>query len=457
MSSATEPNQIKSISGKFYNIPEGSNLTDISPTGESVEFPEIISFNYFESIHESFLRARITILDSAGEVDKAFNKCGIRQFCPVEIEIHDPAGGSDWERPVTTMTFAGSNCFYVNRVISQNVKGKKKSYTLELINKDAIVAFNTTVKFALPPDKTTKVDYNSAIDLVMGKYIKTVKPADISTEMTEPVAKIMGNGKKTYQLINHICAKATPKSTTTGSGKEETRATGYVFYETYDKYRFNSIYNLMTKASNYNQSHGAYTVRINNTVTATGKDAAYTILSFNFYDSGTQSGLLEEIASGKRGKKQHLVLDVARNKFKRIDKLPSESSVDPCLKAASDGQLTDIIVTDQAEYQTEFYRVCDPNALENEPTAPELTSLNYPATLALLKQKRASMRIPGNLSLCVGDHVYLEFPEIKADSGKEPEISPKYSGYYLITQLNHKVEEIQHVYTHLELCKLVNS
>ena len=457
MSSATEPNKIKSISGKFYNIPEGANLTDIAPTGEFVEFPEIISFNYFESIHESFLRARLTVLNSAGEVDKAFNNCGIRQFCPVEIVLHDPAGGTDWERSVTAMTFAGSNCFYVNRVIAQNVKGKKKSYTLELINKDAIVAFNTTVKFALPPDKTTKVDYNTAIDLVLGKYIKTAKPADISTEMSEPVAKIMGNGKKTYQLINHICGKATPKSTSTGGGKEETRATGYVFYETYDRYRFNSIYNLMTKTSNYNQSHGAYTVRVNNTTAATGKDAAYTIVSFNFYDSSTQAGLLEEIASGKRGKKRNILLDVARNKFKRIEKLPSESSVDPCLKAASDGQLTDIIIIDQAEYQTEFYRVCDPKALENEPTSPELTSMNYPATLALLKQKRASMRVPGNLALSVGDHVYLEFPEIKADSGKEPEISPKYSGYYLITQLNHKVEEIQHVYTHLELCKLINS
>ena len=167
--------------------------------------------------------------------------------------------------------------------------------------------------------------------------------------------------------------------------------------------------------------------------------------------------MLEEIASGKRGKKEHRLFDVSRNKFKKIEKLPAEESVDPCLKAASDGQLTDIIVSDQSEYQIEFYKVCESDILNNEPTNPNLTSLNYPATLALLKQKRAAIKVPGNLALSAGDHLYLEFPEIKADSGKQPDISPKYSGYYLITSLNHRVEDVQHVYTHLQVCKLLNS
>lgn len=455
MSSASEPEKIKSIVARFYNIPDAGELKDIAPTGEFVDFPEVIRFDYFESIYESFVQAKITILDSAGEVDGAFNNCGIRQFCPVEIDVIDPAVNTDWERTRPELNFVGSNCFYVNRVVAQIVKGKKKMYTLELINRDSIVAFNTTVKAALPPDATTKVDYNAAVSMVMSDYIGTSKDTDIDTEKTEPVAKIMGNGMKSYQLINHMCTKATPKSTS--SGKEETRSTGYVFYETYDKYRFDSIFGLMSAPSNLDQNFGTYTVRVNNTSESDGQDAAYTILSHRFYDSENQAGLLEEIASGKRGKKEHRLFDVSRNKFKKIEKLPAEESVDPCLKAASDGQLTDIIVSDQSEYQIEFYKVCESDILNNEPTNPNLTSLNYPATLALLKQKRAAIKVPGNLALSAGDHLYLEFPEIKADSGKQPDISPKYSGYYLITSLNHRVEDVQHVYTHLQVCKLLNS
>ena len=53
-------------------------------------FPEVITFNYYESVLEDFITAELTILDSAGLVDEAFDKCGVRQFCPVEITVLDP-------------------------------------------------------------------------------------------------------------------------------------------------------------------------------------------------------------------------------------------------------------------------------------------------------------------------------------------------------------------------------
>ena len=111
MSSASEPEKIKSIVARFYNIPDAGELKDIAPTGEFVDFPEVIRFDYFESIYESLVQAKITILDSAGEVDGAFNNCGIRQFCPVEIDVIDPAVNTDWERTRPELNFVGSNCF----------------------------------------------------------------------------------------------------------------------------------------------------------------------------------------------------------------------------------------------------------------------------------------------------------------------------------------------------------
>lgn len=453
MASATESDNIKTITARVYNIPDAGELTDIAPSGEYVDFPEIISFDYYESIHENHIRARLFVYDSAGAIDKAFDGCGLRQFCPVEIELIDPAIGTDWERSKKSLQFMGSNCFYINKVAQAYAEGKKKTYALELINKDAIVAFNTTVKAALPPDNTTKVDYNSAINLALEKYIKTTKDfSNINNEMSESVAKIMGNGMKTYQYINHICTKATPKGT--GTGQQENRATGYVFYETYENYRFDSIFSLVTVPSNPAE-YGSYQVGVVNDGEVDGEQASYIILNYKFYDASTQTSLLEEIATGQRGAKKKRVMDVARNKFTDIEKVTENKPT--CLAAASDGQLTDIVHSDESQYQIEFYKICEPNALDNEPTSSQLTSMNYPATLNLLKGRTATLRVPGNLTLTAGSHIFLKFPEIKADSGKDTEISPKYSGYYLITKLNHKVEEIQHVYTVLEVVKLVTS
>ena len=47
-----------------------------------------------------------------------------------------------------------------------------------------------------------------------------------------------------------------------------------------------------------------------------------------------QSSLLEEIATKKRGKPKPQVLDVQRNTFTNIEKLPPKTVEDKCLKAA---------------------------------------------------------------------------------------------------------------------------
>ena len=455
--SVTEPN-VRAIQAKVYDIPDSNKLVGLAPSGDPVEFPEVISFNYYESLYESFITADITILDSAGAVDEAFNKCGVRQFCPVEIVVNDPSSGTDWQKKRPKFEFFGSNCFYVNRVVNQVIKGKKKQYTLELINKDAIVALSKNVKSSWPPDETTKVDYNTVVDDVLGRYIQTAKnKAPVMEQMTESVAKIQGHNKLVYQLLNSMCKPATPKGTD-GSGKEETIPAGYVFYETYDEYRFDSINTILTEPFRLDTKSGtAYQVKFVNDNQTGPALASQTILSYKFYDGATQSSLLEEIATKKRGKTKTILIDGQRNKLKSIEKLPPKTMEDKCLKCASDGEFTTVKYIEETEYQIEYYNVCDETALDNEPVNPTLSSMNYGAMLDMLKARASTIRVPGNLSLSAGGHLYLDFPLIKGDSGKADQASDKYSGVYLITKLNHRVEDINHVYTHMEICKLVES
>lgn len=447
----------KSITAVIYDVPTASKVADISAEGEGLPFPEVISFAYYESLYEPFMRASITIADSSGKIDKAFNNCGVRQYCAVEVFVKDPTIQTEYERERPELTFSGYNLFFVDRVVNQLIEGKKKIYTLELITRDSLLSLSTTIKSAWPPDNTTKIDYNTVVDDILVKYIKTYKnKGPVMEEMTETVGKIMGNNMKPYQLINQICSKATPKASNSG-GKEETRPAGYLFYETYDEYRFDSIHKLITGPVNFNGDHSIYSIKPVNDSDTGRKEASYVIVSYKFYDGTNQSSLLEEVLSAKRGKPAKNVLDVQRNVFKKIEKLPPKTIEDKCLKSASDEDFTPVTYTQQTEYQIEYYNTCDETALDNEPTNPELTSMNYGALLDMLKSKTSTVRIPGNLSLSCGDHIYIDFPLIQGEGAKQTESSTKYSGYYLITQLVHKVEDIRNVYTELEICKLVEA
>ena len=455
----TTPEEVKTIQAKVYDVPRSAKkLVDIKPEGDSVEFPEVVSFDYYESLHESFITASITIFDSSGKIDEAFNKCGVRQFCPVEITVYDPSYGKDWVRVIPYMDFSGPNCFYVNRVVNQTTRGKKKQYTLELINKDALVSMSRTIRSAWPPDSSTKIDYNTVIDDVLKKYIKTSKSTSpVMRDMTESVAKVMGNNMKPYQLINNICTKATPKASGATSGKEETRPAGYVFHEVYDEYRFDSIHKLLTGFEYFNPSHSVYTIIPVNDGETPENVAAYVIQSYKFYDGSNQSSAVENAASGGRGKPKTKVLDVTRNIFKEIEKLPPKTITDKCLVTSVDEDFGPVTTTTQTEYQFEYYNSCDETALDNEPTNPEITSLNYGAMLDMLKNKTSTIKVPGNLSLSAGDQIVLDIPEIKPEGDKGSEISAKYSGNYLITKINHKVVDIETVVTIMEICKLIEA
>ena len=70
---ASEVEKKKSIVALVYDIPSASKLTDLAPEGKPVPFPEVVGFEYFENLLDPFIRANLTILDSSGMIDTAFN------------------------------------------------------------------------------------------------------------------------------------------------------------------------------------------------------------------------------------------------------------------------------------------------------------------------------------------------------------------------------------------------
>lgn len=460
MSTALETKETKNILVKIYDIPSASKVTDLAPEGEGFQITDIVSFDYYESIYDPFVVARLRVYDSTGTLEKKLgNGCGVRAFCPVEVLFVDPAADTEYKRERESLDFVGQNCFFVKRVANQLVQGKKQIYDLELTTRDAIAAVSTTIKEAWPPDSSTGIEYNKVVFDVMTKYIKTFKDKNgINTEKSMPVEKIMGNNMRPFELIARSCREAVPMqksgSGSGTSGKEETKPAGYAFYEAYNSYKFSSLASLITvnESDEISESH-RYKVSIVNDPKTTPKEAAYRILSYKFNDSGTTADVFEEIMSRKRGKPALNIFDTTRNVFKKIESLPPTTVVDKCEKTAVDNDFVPVSYQEITEYAIEYYNDCDTD-LDSKPVNSALTALNYSAILESLKTKTSTIRIPANLSISAGEKIYIEVPVIQGDGQSETEISDKYSGIFLVVKLSHRIEGFKFNYTDLEICQL---
>ena len=86
-----------------------------------------------------------------------------------------------------------------------------------------------------------------------------------------------------------------------------------------------------------------------------------------------------------------------------------------------------------------------------------MTSLNYSAILEALKTKTSSIRVPGNLSISAGDHIFIEVPTIQGDGSNATQTDNKYTGIYLVVKVSHRLEDIKNIFTDLEITQIKQS
>lgn len=461
MSTAINVKEGRPISVKVYDIPNVKMITQLMPTGEAIEIPDIISFSYYESVYDSFIFARLTIFDSAGALQKAFGGCGIRNLCAVEIEFNDPSTGTNYQRSRNQMNFGSTNCFYVSKIANQLVQGKKQIYEIELMNRDALCSTHTNIYTSWPSDGNDgSIEYNVPIYDVLTKVINSKKDvSNITTEKTKPVKKITGNGLRPFQFIAECCKQATSLKFS-GSGNSaadnlEKGASGYLFWETYDKYNFISIAKLLTNPAEIPTDH-RFKVSIVNDSETVESEASQRILQYKFNDDANTSDVIQEITSGSRGKPRKYLFDTTRNVYKKIESV-AESIADKCVKTVFDNSFNMTEYLHQSEYQIEYMVACDSKQLNSEPVHPALTSLNYSAILEGLRTKVSSIRVPGNLSISAGDHIFVEVPTIQGDGSNTTQTDNKYTGIYLVVKVSHRLEDIKNSFTDLEISQIKQS
>jgi hypothetical protein len=456
-----------------YDVPqEQEDISNIGPdyAGEKYEFADISAFEYTESIYEPFMTARVKVLDSNGQLEKAFNGCGIRQYCPVEVLLVDPAAGTDSPRirdgeEIEEFQFTGDNCFYVTRVVNQLVRGKKQIYDIEMLSKSAILSIADIVSRKWPSGENQhNIEWNKVVEDLLLEEMKVKKELNVTVDKTEVVTVYPAHNYYPLKIINDACSKAIPLVRSGGQVSdvkqdnaplektELKKYTGYAFFETYDKINYVSLdglVNVVYSSVNIDDSH-TFVSQPTNKASTTPEQERQTILSYKFNESTSTSDLISNTLTGKTGSKRINYFDLGTRKHKEvIEQFPKEE----CQMLPFEGSFRNMIYKVTSTYSVEYFDTCDKSVLDKVQQNDTITTLNYSAGLEDIKDKTSTVRLPGNLSLSVGDKIYLGFMKIQPDQDGN-EFSDKYSGVYVITELAHRVENVKNFYTDLSVCKL---
>jgi len=469
------------ITAVVYPAPTGSVYNMGSPTSGGVDISKLVSeFSYYESIFSPFCYAEMTIMDSTGLLEGSdespLGECGLRKFSCVSITLPDPMSFNkeNTDRSVEEYQWQGTNCFFVNQIANQINKGKKKIYTLKLVPRDSFTSIAKTYPRHWGSEGTiSSVEFNKIIEDILNDQMQVQKTLNVTGDRTEPTASYDQNNNFPLAAIKRICQYATSLNQsgaapgggsatggTSNTSKESTenmnKKVGYAFFETYDNFTFRSLESFV----NRNHTAGAapdpdeyhnFSVFPVNSRDVTAKQASQAIISYKFLDDQNTTDVLTEIRKRKRGTPKTIRYDVTTNTYKTIEKTGEEP--DPCNSAPVDGDFQIPMKEIYTEYSVSYVKVCKASDLENMPVNPEKYGIYYEDGVEEIKERTATIRVPGNLTLKAGDRISISIPKTQAENGQPSEVSDKYSGLFSIVSVAHRLENINKLYTDLDICK----
>ena len=403
----------------YPNLFKGESVTTKKPTsllGGAVEL------YYYESIFENSVKITTQIVDTGNTLPA---DDGTGAF--VELIDGLKVGGGekmflDFEdNQGTKLKFSEDNALYLNQLRNTtNDYAKGKTFTIDASSKEFFDNELTRVV------RRYDGKISESVKKIMEEVIRTPKFLDI--ENTENKYNFLGVTKKPFWTITWLAKKSVPKN----KGK----SAGYLFFETYDGFKFKSldtlfgqkpkkkyIYNNTTKVPNgYN-----------------GKIINPPVFSTNIH-------LQPKLMMGTYNT-EHKQIDFYKSKFelKPFDYLTQEKGI---RTAGRDFEFVNSEFTSKPSRIT--YNVSDIGGLPEGKTLSK--QLEKSKKINLERQEitnQANMRynqlgtiqvqvmLVGDFSLRAGDLIECDFPELSSKPNQEP--SKKMSGIYMIADVCHRI------------------
>ena len=403
----------------YPNLFKGESVTTKKPTsllGGAVEL------YYYESIFENSVKITTQIVDTGNTLPA---DDGTGAF--VELIDGLKVGGGekmflDFEdNQGTKLKFSENNALYLNQLRNTtNDYAKGKTFTIDASSKEFFDNELTRVV------RRYDGKISESVRKIMKEVIRTPKVLDI--ENTENKYNFLGVTKKPFWTITWLAKKSVPKN----KGK----SAGYLFFETYDGFKFKSldtlfgqkpkkkyIYNNTTKVPNgYN-----------------GKIINPPVFSTNIH-------LQPKLMMGTYNT-EHKQIDFYKSKFelKPFDYLTQEKGI---RTAGRDFEFVNSEFTSKPSRIT--YNISDIGGLPEGKTLSK--QLEKSKEINLERQEitnQANMRynqlgtiqvqvmLVGDFSLRAGDLIECDFPELSSKANQQP--SKKMSGIYMIADVCHRI------------------
>jgi len=423
MANQTPVTSVQSSPASINKLSVFSNK-DKSRTVELANGNRIVSLSYYESILQDCVRATVSYVDTGNAIE---DKTAIEGLPIVGTER-------------VNLKFRDNNdkflnlTLYVNKVTPVSDDTNKSLVHLDLVSREFI--FNEKIRINQRFDGRISDHVRKILTNQNSGGLNTQKKIDI--EETSNTYNFIGNNKKPYYLINWLS-----RLSVSSENQKRGESAGYFFFETSEGFKLKSIDGLLSqkqkKSISYNDSSDREEVPAGYDIKALalskdnrvdtkdklekGAFSTRTILfdPFNCY--------YEVVASDAKSKEQNLKLA-----GKELPKLNSEFDVAGLNK----------------EFSRTTYYLLDTGTLPTGNTRQQIgksQEVNFDVKNILnqsimrynqLYSSMITVTIAGDFSLHAGDVVYVDVPELSADT-KNDQVSKQSGGLYIISDLCHYV------------------
>lgn len=423
----------------------------------------IAELHYYENILSESVKLTVFVTDTGNASksnDGTGSKIGIDdalkigngekiyvEFSDAWLELGASTTDNRKKNPHKLSFTNDNNAFYLNQKEKLSEHTQKSVYMFDLVSKEYLMNESKRV--------TKRYDgkISESVKKILKDILETKKELDI--DVTNNNFNFIGTAKKPLWTILWLAKKSVPQKQ-----NADGNSAGYLFFETYDGYKFKSIDTLLSDTGEAEQSSGKvkYKSFIFNNSTSSTVPIGYDGKILN-YESTNTGNFQNNLMMG--------TYNSAKNAVNAYDSAFNQNPIDISKQikgisiAGLDFNFINKIFTEKASrYNWSFDSV---GVLPSGKNLDEQLSRSKDLDIDKSKiENRASARynqlftinleilIAGDFSLRAGDLIYCDFPEMtnKENRGN----NPRMGGIYMISALCHRISKNQ-TYTKLELIR----
>ena len=450
------PGQI--LEFELFQAKDGGQSIDISSA--------VVEIRYYEDVLSNSVSLSAIVAETGGSDKKSFGNKGVLDGLP--IRGGEPSHIVIEDKDKKKLRFKNDNMLYINRVRNVIPGTSKDVYILDFTSRETLSNEQVRVVKRYNGKISDSVDKILKEATVGSVGLKTQKKVEVDPSVSE--FNFIGNDRKPFYVCTWLASKATPEPP---RGGKLGGAAGYLFYETYDGYKFKAIDVLFNRDKNKPKGNYIFTNTDDINRGYKGK-----ILEYNIErDIDLQNNLVLGTYANRT-----LFFDFMKYEY-QIRPFSVDPPVDPppgkegeqTSPESSKGKLENLGSEDLPLVADEFRkpisrlmtRVLDIGTMPSGETAEKQLENwkdnkekpTYDAGNSMVQSVmrynqmfsiKINITIAGDFTLRAGDLIYCEFPEVSTNPNTKP--NKKSGGLYMISSLCHRLTP-KDTYTSLTLVR----